>query len=97
MRKLLIATLFSLAVGMGSAYAADIVVKTAPPKAVVEHRAPAPSRNHVWLKGYQRWDGSAYTWEPGRWEVPPRANAKWVAPRWTHRKDGWAFTEGRWK
>ena len=97
MRKLLLATLFGLAVGIGSAQAADIVVKVRPPRAVVEHRPPAPSRNHVWVGGYQRWDGHAYVWETGRWDMPPRAHAHWVGPRWTHRRNGWAFTEGRWR
>jgi hypothetical protein len=36
-------------------------------------------------------------WEPGKWEVPPREHAVWVAPRWEHRKDGYVFIEGRWK
>jgi hypothetical protein len=97
MRKLLTATLFSLAVGLGSAYAADIVVKVAPPRAVVEHREARPSPQHVWIAGYHRWDGNAYAWEKGHWEVPPRAHAKWVAPRWNHRRDGYVFAEGFWR
>jgi hypothetical protein len=24
------------------------------------------------LPGYHNWDGHAYVWVPGRWEVPPR-------------------------
>jgi hypothetical protein len=97
MRKLLFATLLGLTVGIGSAQAADVVVKVRPPRAVIEHRSPAPSRRHVWIRGYQRWDGRAYVWEPGRWEAPPRAHARWIGPRWTHRRGGWAFREGRWR
>jgi len=97
MRKLLIATLFGLTVGIGSAQAADVIVSVRPPRAVVEHRPPAPSRRHIWIGGYQRWDGHAYVWEPGRWEMPPRARARWIGPRWTHRRHGWAFREGRWR
>ncbi len=44
MRKLLTAALLSLAMGAGSAYAADIVVKVRPPNAVVEHRDRAPEQ-----------------------------------------------------
>ena len=97
MRKLLTATLLSLAMGAGSAYAADIVVKVRPPNAVVEHRDRAPSKDHVWVSGFHRWDGRAYAWEKGHWELPPRPHAKWVAPKWEHRRDEWVFREGRWR
>jgi hypothetical protein len=96
-RKLILSGLFAFAVGIGGVQAADIVVKIAPPRAVVEHREARPSPQHVWIAGYHRWDGNNYAWEKGRWEVPPRANAVWIAPRWTHRKDGYVFAEGRWK
>jgi len=97
MRKILMAALFGIAVGVGSAQAAEVVVTVRPPRAVVEHRVVAPSRNHVWVPGYHVWDGRAYVWTPGHWEVPPRPHAKWVAPRWNHRRDGWVFVEGRWR
>lgn len=97
MRKIFLSTLLSLGVAMGSAYAADVVVKVAPPKAVVEHRGTPPSHDHVWVGGYHRWDGNHYVWEKGRWEMPPHAHAVWVAPRWNHHKEGYVFTEGHWK
>jgi hypothetical protein len=79
-----------------SALAADVVVRIAPPRVHVERRPPAPSRNHVWVSGYQRWDGNAYNWTPGRWEQPPRAHARWVAHRWVHRNGGYVLVEGHW-
>ncbi len=94
MRRMILNTLFAVAVGIGAANAADVVVKVAPPKAVVEHRGTAPSRDHVWVGGYHRWDGNAYVWEKGRWEMPPHPHAVWVAPRWNHRSDGYVFVEG---
>ena len=97
MRKIFLSTLFALAVGIGAAQAADIVVKVAPPRAVVEHREARPSKNHVWVAGYHRWDGKGYVWEKGRWEVPPKPHATWVAPQWHHRKDGYVFAEGHWR
>jgi hypothetical protein len=97
MRKLLAATLLSLAVGMGTASAGEVVVRVRPPRAVVEHRIVAPSRAHVWVSGYHRWDGRAYVWTPGYWALPPRPRAVWVAPRWNHRNHGWVFVEGRWR
>jgi hypothetical protein len=97
MRKLFLNALFAFAVGIGVAQAADIVVKVAPPKAVVEYRSVAPSPQHVWIGGYHRWDGHGYVWEKGHWEVPPHPHAVWVAPKWTHRNDGYVFVEGRWR
>ena len=97
MRKLIPTVLFALALGAGTVQATDIVVKLAPPKVLVEKRGSAPSRDHVWIAGYHRWDGNHYVWEKGRWEVPPRPHARWVAPRWTHRRDGYVFSEGRWR
>jgi hypothetical protein len=95
--KLLLTSVLGLGLGIGAIQAADVVVKVAPPRAVVEHRAERPSPRHVWIAGYHRWDGHAYAWEPGRWEVPPREHAVWVAPRWQHRNGGYVFVEGRWK
>jgi len=80
-----------------SATAADVVIRVAPPRFVVEKRPPPPSRNHVWISGYQRWDGNAYVWTPGRWEMPPRPGARWVAHHYVHQRDGWVLVEGRWR
>jgi hypothetical protein len=97
MRRFLVTTLVGIGLGLGAAQAEEVVVKTAPPAAIVETRPVAPSAQHVWIAGYHRWDGHAYVWTPGRWEVPPRPKAVWVAPRWQHRNDGYVFVEGRWK
>ena len=81
-----------------SAGAADIVIRLAPPRAVVERRPPAPSRNHVWTRGYQRWNGNAYAWTPGRWEQPPRPRARWVAHHYVHQRNGgYVLVEGHWQ
>jgi hypothetical protein len=80
-----------------SAAAADIVVRIGPPRAVSERRTRRPSRNHVWVSGYHRWDGNTYVWTPGRWEQPPRQRAHWVRHHWVHRRNGWVFVEGHWQ
>lgn len=97
MKKFTYSILIAAAMCLGSAQAEEVVVKIAPPHAVVEHRVVAPSPRHVWIAGYHRWDGHAYVWVPGRWELPPREHAVWVAPRWEHRNGGYVFVEGRWK
>jgi hypothetical protein len=79
-----------------SAMAGEIVVKIAPPKIVVEKRGHPPSPDHVWVSGYQRWDGNAYHWNEGRWEQPPRHHAHWVAHHWVHRHGGWVLIDGHW-
>ena len=94
--KRLIGLVFAGAMAF-SAAAADIVVRIAPPRAVIERRTPPPSRNHVWVSGYHRWDGNSYAWTPGRWEQRPRPRAHWVAHRWTHQRGGWVFVEGHWR
>ena len=96
LRKGLIGLVFASALTF-SAVAADVVVKVAPPAAVVETRGAAPGPNYVWIPGYQQWNGSAYTWAPGKWEVPPRAGAHWVAHRWVRRNGGWVLIEGHWR
>ncbi len=80
----------------GALHAADIIVKERPPRIVVEKRGKRPGRDYVWLPGYYRWEGNRYIWEKGRWDRPPRAHARWIAPRWEHRRDGYVFIEGHW-
>ena len=80
-----------------SAAASDVIVRIAPPRIVVEKRGPRPSRDHVWISGYHRWDGNAYVWTTGRWEQPPRPHAQWVANRWVHQKGGYVMMEGHWR
>ena len=65
--------------------------------ASAEERPPAPSRNHVWISGYHRWDGNAYAWNEGRWEVPPQPHQRWVAHHWVHRSNGYVLVDGRWR
>ena len=97
MRKFLLNGLIGAALCIGTVYGAEVVVKLKPPALKVEHRSERPSPRHVWIGGYHRWDGNAYVWEPGKWDVPPHEHAVWVAPRWEHRNGGYVFVEGRWK
>jgi hypothetical protein len=95
-RKALTGLVFAGALTFG-AYAADVIVRVAPPAPVVETRPAAPGAGYVWIGGYHKWDGAAYNWVPGRWEQPPRPHARWVAHRWVHRGGGWVFAEGHWR
>jgi len=97
MRRIFLTVLIGAGLGIGAASAASVVVKVAPPHAIVETRPARPGPNYVWVNGYHRWDGNAYHWESGRWEVPPHAHARWISPRWEHHHDGYVFIEGRWR
>ena len=60
-----------IAVGLAwPTQAAEVFVRVAPPRPLVERVVPAPSPRHVWVAGYYRWNGRAYLWVPGRWVVP---------------------------
>jgi hypothetical protein len=74
-----------------------VYVRVGPPRAVVEARVVAPGPGYVWLPGFHTWNGAAYVWTPGRWARPPRARARWVAPRWRHDRHGWYLVEGHWR
>jgi hypothetical protein len=96
MRNLILTALFGCALVVVPA-SAEVVIKLRPPISIREHRTVRPSRDHVWISGYHHWDGKAYGWQAGRWEKPPRVHARWVAPRYTHRHDGYVYTEGHWR
>jgi hypothetical protein len=75
-----------------------VYVRIAPPAPIVEVRAAAPSPRHVWIAGYHRWDGNAYVWVPGRWDLPPAHVSVWVAGHWAqHTGHGWYWVEGHWR
>jgi len=96
MMKRLAGLVFAGGLVFGAA-AAEVVIHVAPPHVLVEKRGPPPSRNHVWVSGYQRWDGHAYTWSQGRWEQPPQSRGRWVAHHWVHQRGGWVLVEGHWR
>ena len=94
--KKLIGLVFVGAMSLSSLMA-EVVVRIAPPHFRVERREHRPSRDHVWVSGYQRWDGNAYAWNSGRWEQPPHRGNHWVAHRWVHQRNGWVLVQGHWR
>jgi WXXGXW repeat (2 copies) len=92
------AAVFGAMLAASTAEAARVYVSIAPPAPIVEVQTVAPSPGHVWIGGYHRWDGHAYVWAPGRWALPPRPHAVWVAGHWSHHHvHGYYWVEGRWK
>ena len=96
LRRGMLGWLFAGVLGM-SAMGAEVFVRIAPPRPVVETVVVRPGPGYVWIPEYHRWDGAAYVWAPGRWELPPRPRARWIAHRWVRRRGGWVFVEGRWR
>ncbi len=96
LRKILLTTLIGAGIAM-SANAAEVFVRIAPPRPLVERRMVAPGRGYIWTPGYHRWDGRAYAWAPGAWVLPPRPRSRWVPAHWAERRGGWVFVEGHWR
>jgi WXXGXW repeat (2 copies) len=100
LKKILGTTLvagFVLAAAASADAKTRVFVRVGPPAPIVEYRSVAPGSRYVWVPGYYRWDGYGYGWAPGRWVVPPRARAVWVAPRWAHSRHGWYVVGGYWR
>ena len=76
-----------------------VVVREAPPPPREEPPPPPPTGpgNYTWIPGYWSVQDGRQEWVPGRYEVPPRTGATWVAPRWERRADGYVFHEGYWR
>ena len=75
-----------------------VYVRIGPPAPVVETRVVAPGPHHVWIAGYHRWDGRAYVWVPGRWELPPASYRTWVPGHWVHHgHEGYYWVDGHWR
>ena len=94
-----VAVIIALCLGMaGLAEAAEVFVRISPPPPLnAQIVGVAPGPRHVWIPGYQSWNGRAYVWVPGRWIVPPRAGVVWIPPRWVPRRGGYVFVPGYWR
>jgi hypothetical protein len=67
------------------------------PRGVVVARPPRPSRAHVWVAEEWTPANGSYAYHPGRWVVPPRPGAVWIAGSWHHRHGrGYVWIPGHW-
>ena len=74
-----------------------VYVPKGPPAHAREVLAVRPGPGYGWVPGFYRWDNGSYVWNAGAWQRPPRARARWIAGRWRHTRQGWYWTEGRWR
>jgi hypothetical protein len=73
-----------------------VIVREAPPPMRVEYRPAPPSASSIWIDGYWNWDSQRYSWQAGRYEVPPQPGVIWVAPRYDRDANGYRYTPGQW-
>lgn len=95
----LASALFVGAAGVvGTASAAEVVIRVGPPHPVyVGPVGVAPGPGYVWTNGYHEWAGERYEWREGAWVRPPHPHAVWVEHRWVHRHGGYVFVRGYWR
>ncbi len=74
-----------------------VYVRVAPPPPIPEVLLTSPGPDFVWVRGYQRWDGTTFVWVPGNWQRAPRARAVWRDGHWKHARHGWYWVEGHWR
>jgi len=96
LNKALAALLIGAGMTVSTAFA-EVFVRVAPPRAIVEHRPSSPGPGYVWIPGYHNWDGNRHVWVSGRWEMAPRHHARWEPHHWVRRNGGWVLVEGHWR
>jgi len=70
---------------------------SAPPPPIAERPPPAPATaGMIWVAGFWQWDGRAYRWAPGHWQLPPTPTARWRPPGWQARGAARIYFPGGW-
>jgi WXXGXW repeat (2 copies) len=72
----------------------EVVANSAPPPLQVEVVPVAPSVDHAWVRGHWHWNGAAWIWRAGHYEV--RRGFAWVAPTYVERGGSTVYVEGHW-
>jgi len=84
------------------AYAARVETRRAPPPlppppATADAVPPAPSPTALWITGYWAFDGRAYVWRPGHWEMPPPNARAYVGAHWERHGHRYYWIESYWQ
>jgi hypothetical protein len=80
---------------LSPAAGAQVYVRVAPPRPIIERPGPPPHPGWEWHPGYHRWDGARYVWVPGAY-VEGRPGHHWVPGHWDHGPRGHFWVEGHW-
>jgi WXXGXW repeat (2 copies) len=83
--------------GAAPGFAADVVIKVAPPALRAEVVPKSPGVDFAWRPGNWRWNGTAHEWAGGEYMRRPHPGAEWAAGNWEHRGEGWGWNEGHWR
>lgn len=69
----------------------------APPPPNPETPGAPPAANALWIPGYWMFDGRAYTWTAGHWEIPPPNARAYVAAHWENNGGVPVYVPGHWQ
>ena len=67
-----------------------------PPPPLIETRPASPASNALWTAGYWQWDGDAFVWVKGSWQIPPSPESEWRPADWRIDVSGAVFLPGAW-
>lgn len=77
---------------------AELEVSGPPPAIQEEAVVASPGPDYVWIGGYWDWDLGTrqYIWRAGRWDHPPHAETRWIAPHYEFRSGHHYYHPGHW-
>lgn len=90
-------SVYSEGVPAGRTYRVVQQVPPPPPPPAHEVAGPAPAANAVWIPGYWSFDGGAYSWVAGHWEIPPPGANTYIAAHWENQGNGYFFVPAYWR
>jgi hypothetical protein len=77
---------------------AVVYPNTQPPVPLVETPSPVPGPGYVWINGSWGWGNDHHwTWDKGRWAVPPHPGMRYVPNQYSDRGHRHVFERGGWK
>jgi hypothetical protein len=74
---------------------AEVVVNVKPPVEKVEVIPVAPSPQHIWIKGNWHWDGHAWIWRAGTYQLA-RVGLHWVPAHYVEKGASVTYVGGHW-
>lgn len=77
--------------------AQEEIVTEGPPPPQVEYVGVSPGPGYLWIGGYYHWSGGRWAWNRGYYARPPRAGARWIAPRYEVRGGARVYIHGYWR
>jgi hypothetical protein len=73
-----------------------VAAEPPPPRREVILYEQRPGTDYVWVNGSYDWQGDAWVWVPGRWELRPAPRVTWVRPHYVRVEEGWRYEPAHW-